>query len=401
MDTKFYLRKQKGQKESFIYFSLKNVNGEDYKFSTKEKIEVKNWDKGYPKRIPATMTVRNVIDGYKIVIDEYIKDNIKKENRQPTKEEFSAFVDVLLNGTTNKHSKLLGDYIEEYMADHTLGISENTMKHKKTHLLHFRDFIGIKNRLIDINQVKLEKYDNYLKGQPGRQRVTVNDYLKNIKAFLNWLEKKNYIEVDLKKFIVRLPEVEKDVIALTNEEYIILENAKFEKRNYQEQVDIFLIGCYTSLSISDLKKINKEYIDESGYTAMRRTKNSNNQKIRFIENAIRILEKYDYKLPFISDNKGCELLKKAFKELKMNRLVRITFETPQGIVTDEYKQLHEVISWHKGRKTAISMLLQNGVASQIVMEISGHRKEATLKKYKSIESKVIHNTMDNVRPQSR
>jgi hypothetical protein len=80
------------------------------------------------------------------------------------------------------------------------------------------------------------------------------------------------MEVDLKKFIVRLPEVEKDVIALTNEDYIILENTRFEKRNYQEQVDIFLIGCYTSLSISDLKKINKEYIDESGYTAMRRTK---------------------------------------------------------------------------------------------------------------------------------
>jgi hypothetical protein len=185
MDTKFYLRKQKGQKESFIYFSLKNVNGEDYKFSTKEKIEVKNWDKGYPKRIPATMTVRNVIDGYKIVIDEYIKDNIKKEKRQPTKEEFSAYIDVLLNGRTNKHSKSLGDYIEEYMADPRLGVGENTMKHKKTHLYHFRDFIGSKNRLIDINQAKLQKYDNYLKEQPGRQRVTVNDYLKNIKAFLN------------------------------------------------------------------------------------------------------------------------------------------------------------------------------------------------------------------------
>ena len=154
MDTKFYLRKQKGKMESFIYFSLKNVNGEDYKFSTKEKIEFKNWNRGYPKRIPATMMVRNIIDVYKTKIDEYIRDNIKKEERQPTKDEFSIFIDVLLNGKKNKHNKSIGDYIEEYMADHTLGISENTMKHKKIHLYHFRDFIGRTKKLTDINEAK-------------------------------------------------------------------------------------------------------------------------------------------------------------------------------------------------------------------------------------------------------
>lgn len=400
MDTKFYLRKQKGKKESFIYFSLKNVNAEDYKFSTKEKIEVKNWYRGYPKRIPATMAVRNILDGYKTVIDDYIKDNIKKEKRQPTKEEFCTFIEVLLNGETNKHNKSIGDYVEEYLGDYTLGISEKTIRVKKIHLDHFLLYIGKKNKLRDINQSKLQKYDDYLKNERDRQRVTVNNYLKNIKAFLNWLEKKNYIEIDLKKFIIRLPEVEKDVIALTSEEYMILEKATFEKENYQEQVDIFLISCYTSLSISDLKKINKDYIDKNDFTTIRRTKNNNDQRIRLIHNAIRILEKYDYKLPFISDNKGCEILKEAFKVLKMNRSVRITNETPQGIVTDEYKKLHEVISWHKGRKTAISTMIQNGVPLQVIMEISGHRKESTVNKYKAIESKVIHNTMDNVRPQS-
>jgi site-specific recombinase XerD len=401
MDTKFYLRKQKGKKEAFIYFSLKNVDGEDYKYSTKEKIDIKNWSTGYPKRNQSTMAIRNIIDGYKAVIDDFIKDYIKKEKRQPTKEEFSMFVDMLINGRANQHKKSIEDYVEEYLGDHTLGISEKTIRVKKIHLDHFLNFIGRKNRLADINQTKLQKYDNHLKGQSRRQLVTVNNYLKNLKAFLNWLEKKNYIDIDLKKFIIRLPEVEKDVIALTNEEYMILEKATFEKENYQEQVDIFLISCYTSLSISDLKKINKDYIDKNDFTTIRRTKNNNDQRIRFIHNAIRILEKYDYKLPFISDNKGCGILKEAFKELKMNRLVRITNETPHGIVTDEYKKLHEVISWHKGRKTAISTMIQNGVPLQVIMEISGHRKESTVKKYKAVESKVIHNTMDNIRPQSR
>lgn len=401
MDTKFFLRKQKGKKESFIYFSLKDINGEDFKFSTKVKMQHANWGKGYPKRIPATMGIRNIIDGYKNNIDEYIKENVKKVKRQPTKDELSTFIDVLINGVMNKHNKSIGDYVDEYLSDHALGISDSTKRVKKIHLDHFLDFIGKKNKLTDINQSKLLKYTERIKDEPGRQLVTVNNYLKNVKAFLNWLEKKNYVDIDLKKFIVRVPEIEKDVIALTSEEYLILENAKFERKNYQEQVDIFLIGCYTSLSISDLKKINKEYIDIHNYTSIRRTKNNNDQRIKFIDNAIKILEKYDYKLPFICDNKGCEILKKAFKELKMNRSVRISYETPKGIVTDGYRKLHEVISWHKGRKTAISTLIQNGVASQIIMEITGHRKESTLKRYKAVESKVIHETMFNVRPQTR
>lgn len=401
MDTKFFLRKQKGKKESFIYFSLKDINGEDFKFSTKVKIQHTNWGKGYPKRIPATMAIRNVIEGYKTAIDDFIKEKIKKEKRQPTKQEFLLFIDELINGVKNKHNKSIGDYVDEYLSDHTMGIGDSTIRVKRIHLDHFLDFIGEKNKLTDINQSKLLKYDDHLKDESGRQLVTVNNYLKNLKAFLSWLEKKNYVEIDLKKFIVRIPEIEKDVIALTNEEYLILENAKFEKKNYQEQVDIFLIGCYTSLSISDLKKINKEYIDIHDYTSIRRTKNNNDQRIMFIYNAIKILEKYDYKLPFISDNKGCEILKKAFKELQMDRLVRITYETPKGIVTDKYKKLYEIISWHKSRKTAISTLLQNGIPSQIVMEISGHRKESTLNRYKAVQSKVIHETMFNIRPQTR
>lgn len=401
MNTNFFLRKQKEKKESFIYFSLKNVDGEDFKFSTKVKLENKNWRKGYPKRIAATMGIRNVIDGYKIAIDDYIKENIKEEKRQPTKQELSIFIDVLLDGKKTQHNNSIGSYVDKYLDDHTLNIGDNTKKVKKIHLNHFLNFIGKNNKLTDINQSKLLKYTNRLKDEPGRQRVTVNNYLKNVKAFLRWLEKKNYVEIDLKKFIEKDPEEEKDVIALTNDEFIILENARFKKTNYQEQIDIFLIGCYTSLSISDLKKIKKEHIDINNYTSIRRTKNNADQKIVFIDRALQILEKYDYKLPFICDNKGSEILKKAFKELNMNRPVRITTETPRGIVTDEYKKLHEVISWHKSRKTAITTLIQNGVPSQIIMEISGHKKEHTLKRYKSVESKVIHETMFNVRPQTR
>jgi hypothetical protein len=43
--------------------------------------------------------------------------------------------------------------------------------------------------------------------------------------------------------------------------------------------------------------------------------------------------------------------------------------------------LHEEISWHKARKTAITTLLSKGVNQSLVMMISGHKDHRSFRKY--------------------
>jgi site-specific recombinase XerD len=43
--------------------------------------------------------------------------------------------------------------------------------------------------------------------------------------------------------------------------------------------------------------------------------------------------------------------------------------------------LHQKISWHKARKTAITTLLSKGVDQSLVMMISGHKDLRSFRKY--------------------
>jgi integrase len=396
MDTKFYLRKQKENKESFIYFSFKDVNGKAIRISSKKEIQNKDWEDGYPKRIATTMEVRKVINNYKKKIDKFIKKNIKKIKRQPTKDELLQFINEMINGKKTQHNNTVAQYAKDFLDDDFLRLKDTTKRVKKVHLDHFIKIFGKKKTLQDLNKQVIEGYKVTLIKEGGREVVTTNNYLKNLKAFLNWLFGKDLIGNDLAKYVKKDQEILKDVIALTEKELLVLENASFEQKDLQDQLDIFLFGCYTTLSIGEMKRVRKEMINENNLLVMRRGKNDITQRIPLIKDATDILKKHDYKLPF--DHRGAEHLKTIFRRLKLNRVVRISKQNcKDGIVIDEYKELSKVISWHKSRKTSITMLLTKGLSTSIVMEMSGHRKENTLLKYKGITDEDLTKEMSKIR----
>lgn len=398
METTFYLKDSK-KEESVIYFKFVNQSNEIIRYSTKKKINCNDWNKGYPKKKSYTFDLRNDLDVYKKVINDFIATKIKIEERQPTKLELLRCIEKVLDGEELEFNDKLDYYVQEFLDDEDLELADSTIRLKKAHLKHFLKTVGAKSKLVDLNESVLKNYKRKLKKEPGRQRPTVNNYIKNVKAFLRWLETKNYVKVDLKKYLTRDSEVDKDVIALTPQEFLTIENANFDNVLIQNQIDIFLIGCYTSLSICDLKKINKDIIDDRNFFKIRRIKNNNDQTIFLIDEANKILQKHNYKLPFISDARGSKLLKDAFRILKLHRKVRITTQYSNGNVIDEYRKLSDIISWHKSRKTAITMLLNNGVPIATVMQISGHKKSETLNRYKALFNDVVSDSMYNVRPQ--
>lgn len=396
MYTKFFLRKQKGKDESFIYFSVNIKNRGIFKFSTKQKIPNKYWniDGSFPKSVGATAGIASHIFRNMVAINDFIYEKAKNENCEPTKGELSRFIKLLLNGTETQHNTI-GYYLDEYLEDKHLRINNSTRMAKKSCLDHFVNFVGKNMKLTDLNQSKLLKYKDELTKNSKWQLSTVNHYIKNVRAFLRWMDTKENMRINLNGF-KKKKEIIKEIINLSQKELIDLENAKFKNNNYQEQVDIFLVGCYTSLVISDLKKIKRGIIDSNNIMTIRQAKSIRDKKIVVDNRVMNILEKYNFNLPFLSDNKGCEILRRAFKELKLDRLVRISVQCSNGNVTDNYKKLHEVITWNTSRKTAISMFFQNGIPLQKIMQITGHTLESTIKRYKAEESKVVDLSMNNV-----
>lgn len=382
MTTTFFLKSNPTDTQGVIHFLFSTGYGK-IKSTTGLKINKKDWSAGFPKKTVATTEIRSLLTSFKVKIDKSISDLIESQNRLPNKSELTAFCKSVINGDRNvENSLFLSDLIDQFLSENETssekGLANGTLTYKKNHLKGFLAFCGHNSVISELNENKIDAYKAML-FRDGNENSTKNNYRKSIMSFLNWLKKKRISmvvnEIDFGKF----PEPVKDVIALTEDELRILEDTKLTPA-LQKHIDIFLIGCYTALSISDIINISKEKI-EDGHIHTRRIKTDELLKIPLIVEAKQILEKYDYNFKSYNETSGRVQLKKAFRELGLNRKVRITSKVGNRRTTDKMVPLHQEISWHKARKTAITTLLSKGVDQSLVMMISGHKDQRSFRKY--------------------
>lgn len=382
MTTTFFIRSKSNDTHGVIHFLFSTGYGK-IKSTTGLKINKKDWLAGFPKKTVATTEIRSLLTSFKVKIDKSINDLIENQNRLPNKSELTKFCKSVIMGERNvENSIFLSDLIDQFIldneADASKGLAKGTMKYKKNHLKGFLDFCGHNSVISELNEYKIDAYKAML-FRDGNENSTKNNYRKSIMSFLNWLKAKrisNIVnEIDFGKFV----EPVKEVIALTEDELRILEKAKLTPA-LQKHIDIFLLGCYTALSISDIVNIAKDKIEDD-HIHTRRIKTDELLKIPLIVEAKQILEKYNYDFKSYGITSGRVQLKKAFKELGLNRRVRITSKIGSRRTVDKMVPLHREISWHKARKTAITTLLSKGVDQSLVMMISGHKDHRAFRKY--------------------
>jgi len=382
MTTTFFLRSKSGDDQGVIHFLFSTGYGK-IKSTTGLKINKKDWSAGFPKKTVATTEIRSLLTSFKVKIDKCITDLIENQNRLPNKSELTKFCKSVIIGERNvENSIFLSDLIDQFILENETssvkGLAKGTLKYKKNHLKGFLEFCGHNSVVSELNEYKIDAYKAML-FRDGNENSTKNNYRKSIMSFLNWLKKKRISmvvnEIDFGKFSEPL----KDVIALTEDEFRILENAKLTPA-IQKHIDIFLLGCYTALSISDIVNITKDKIEDD-HIHTRRIKTDELLKIPLIAEAKKILEKYNYDFRLYGITSGRVQLKKAFKELGLNRKVRITSKVGNRRTTDKMVPLYQEISWHKARKTAITTLLSKGVDQSLVMMISGHKDHRSFRKY--------------------
>ena len=390
METRYFIKKQKNSKEGIVHF-LFSIEYKKIKISTNKKVKVTNWGKGFPKKTNATKELRTTLNKWKNEINQFIEKKIEIENRIPTRNELQIKCKNLIRGVDETFlEKSIYGLIEKMIEEQELELSTGTIRYKKIHLNHFINIVGKQKKIYDLNEDLLLKYRRVLISE-NKENTTSNCYMKTIKSFLKWLYDNKLIKNNLSYCLKKQKEIKKDIVTLLEDELIILENSDLET-HLQNQIDIFLFGCYTALSISDIKRVNKEMIVD-GYIKIRREKTEMILNIPLIPQALEILKKHNYKLPCISDNKGNENLKKAFKILGLNRTIRKTKKINSNKPVDRFIPLYEEISWHKSRKTAITTAIKKGIPHEIVMELSGHTKYETFKMYVKISKEDLKREM--------
>lgn len=235
----------------------------------------------------------------------------------------------------------------------------------------------------EIDKAFYESYVAYMV-EHGKMPNTIGERIKNVKALMHRAYEEG-LHSNVSYHTFTKPEQEVDNVYLTEEELDTLYKHHFSGANemLEKYRDLFLVGCYTGLRWEDYKSIRKDDFMTSmkgnPVLVVRAAKTGIRVVIPFIWKHLEdILEKYDYDLPKVSEQKFNKYIKMA--------CLSAGIKTPVVITSGKYKrdepyEKWELVSSHTARRSACTNMFLRGIPTIAIMKISGHKKESTFMKY--------------------
>lgn len=230
---------------------------------------------------------------------------------------------------------------------------------------------------------------------------TVYKYFINLKTFCAWSEKRGYqVNQAYKSWEIierRYPPIsllESELEKLESFDFTIESVKPFTKKHAKviEVVkavsvarDYLAFECRTGQRISDIKRFDlKDFADLKWtfrpYKGRRLSSKTRTVYFKgFCASALNILEKYNWKMPVVSDQKLNDNIKTACKIAGINTHTE-TFRWAQNKHIKIEGPKYEFLSSHSGRKTFITIGLQH-LKPKIVKDLAGIESWATLKHY--------------------
>ena len=392
----FYLKEPSADTETLIYMFC-SFAGQRLKYSTREKIHPNYWNEK-TQRAKKNFAGYYTLNGY---LDKQIAQDLIREaiggNKQLTVEILRESLNNKLQGAAKQNEQPL-DLINTYIEVNRVLLQPNTLKKFATlrnHLIDFQKRYKFKITFDSLNTIRFdEHYRAYLLNDLNHLNTSVAKDIIILKVFLNWAVRCGYTaNTEYKKFKAKEPET--DLIALDEAELMQLYNYDFSANIHLEQVrDVFCFQCFTGLRFSDVKKLTKENVKDDIISIFVQ-KTSKTLKVPLNDYSLELMQKYDFKLPVITNQKTNEQLKKICKIAGINTMVMTT--KFKGVeVIREIKPKFELITTHTGRRTFITLSLERGMTPELIMEITGQKTYREFKKYLKLTERVVTTVMTNV-----
>lgn len=265
----------------------------------------------------------------------------------------NTFVSSFKNGIALKEDTLLKVYDkhnELYRGSVLSGKVDNTAiyKYRKS-----RERLAEYIKTLDKDDIKLKDitpafctgYHNYC--LLSLKSSTVAKELKMFKRVLKFAVDERYIDVN--PFNIKIKAEKLEYHPLTPQEIETMWNREINSDRIEKVRDLFIFQCYTGLSYCDMATLSMDDIKD-GVIYKNRRKTDVKSIIPLLPISKAILEKYDYQLPVISNQKYNQYLK-ALGDLCGCRMT-----------------LHS----HLARHTYATLLLNKGVDMVTVSKTMGH-----------------------------
>lgn len=302
--------------------------------------------------------------------------NIETELMKIDRLDIDTFVHSFKNGIPQREDTLLVVYQKHndlYLQNVVCGKVDNTSYYKycqnRLKLQEYLKTLDKKDiKLRDITPSFIEGFQAFLLMK--LKINTANKQLKMFKKILAFAVKERHLEVN--PFQMTLREEKLDYDVLSKEEVNNLYQVQFLDSRIEQIRDMFVFQCYTGLAYSDMAQLTAEDIKDDIIIG-RRQKTDVQYVVPLLPIAKEILEKYNYQLPIISNQKYNQYLKVLADAAGMK------------------KKLHS----HLARHTFATLLLNNGVDMKTISRTLGH---SSMKITEKIYASMLNDTVvENIR----
>lgn len=261
-----------------------------------------------------------------------------------------SFLDIYKNGFGEKTVYIV-DYFKGWLKEYS---TENVSlvqyaKYQKL-IEYFEKYIiskfGEDINIKDFNPIHVEGFFNYLINNGNKNNTAVGK-MKKLKHLLQVAVDERVI--DKTPFKMRLKVEKLTYTPLTMAEVELIANKDFGIDRLNKVRDIAVVASLTGLAYADLKDLTKEHIHD-GVIIKNRHKTDVQSTIPVLPKVQEILERYDYKLPMLTNQKMNAYLKEI------------------GDLCGIKKELH----MHLLRHSFATILLNKGVDMTTVSKCCGH-----------------------------
>lgn len=254
-------------------------------------------------------------------------------------------------------------------------ISNSTLKRYKCNKTLLEDFE--KNSKIKVTLGKFDDklYNKFLKYCIEEKKHSANTVHRNVgllKTFLLWALNRKYTYNNDFIAFKKPAKFITDEIALNYEQVELIYKYDLAKNKRLEKVrDLFVFGCTTGMRFGNYSTISKSDLEGNFIRVIDLKSKSKNLAIPLNSISKSILEKYDYNLPSITNQKMNEYIKEVFKELKFTDEIKKTMKYGDELV-DQKAEFWTRISSHTARRSFITIMKNKRVPDKVIMSYTGH-----------------------------
>lgn len=399
MEIKRYLKTTDKNKKSIIFHSF-SISNKRYKITSGLTIPVKDWNSEtqvLKKSAENAQEYNQVLKNQRVEIENVFLECMRDKK---------AFTKELVDERLNPTEKVVIQkdflfYLEEWLDSSKLTKTEGTMKSHLTTFKHLVEFSKKKNYTItfdSINREFYEKFTKFLFNDKGNFNANAGRHIKNIKTFLNDMTERGIntnMEYD-KKFFKAFKD-EPEIFALTIEELNQMSNIELGTK-LDKVRDLFLFEAYTGLRFSDAQNLKHENPD-SEFMLVPVIKTKDFLKLPLNEKAKSILKKYYdpekkcVDLPKISNPRMNAYIKEICTQLEWTDKINVV--KFKGVKRFEFQyEKKELVSTHTARRSFVTNALEIGIPPTLVMQLVGHKKLDTMKRYTKHNEKSLQEAIN-------